>query len=245
MATKARGGFPASALTILGRFELRSQGATVIVPLAVQRLVAFLALRGGATCRTEVVRHLWPRNDAHAQASLRSTLWRLRRSCRAELVVVDGNELALAWHLSVDATDEVRRAREILANNELVISPSSPLLQGQLLAGWCDDWVAVERERVHQLRMHALEVSAARLVSRREVGAAVDLALLAISADPLRESAQRALIVAHLAGGNICEAMRSYERYEELLRRRMGVSPAIELSTLLKRETDMRPVRSA
>jgi DNA-binding SARP family transcriptional activator len=45
----------------------------------------------------------------------------------------------------------------------------------------------------------------------------------------LRESAQRALIEAQLAEGNLGEARRVYEKYHELLTEELAVSPSVEL----------------
>ncbi|WP_106975000.1 BTAD domain-containing putative transcriptional regulator [Streptomyces katrae] len=54
--------------------------------------------------------------------------------------------------------------------------------------------------------MEALSREPARV--GRHAGA-VESALVAVSAEPLRESAQRALIEAHLAQGNLIGAMRA------------------------------------
>ncbi|WP_311318598.1 bacterial transcriptional activator domain-containing protein [Streptomyces sp. 2132.2] len=63
---------------------------------------------------------------------------------------------------------------------------------------------------------------------------AVESALLADSSEPLRESAQRALIEAHLAEGNLIEAMRAYDTYRALVKREPGVEPGCELSGLIR-----------
>ena len=58
--------------------------------------------------------------------------------------------------------------------------------------------------------------------------------MLAITAEPLRESAQRALIEAHVAEGNLAEARRGYVLYRDLLRRELGVDPSSDLLTALR-----------
>jgi hypothetical protein len=57
--------------------------------------------------------------------------------------------------------------------------------------------------------------------------------MLATSAEPLRESAQRALIKAHAAEGNLTEARRSYRAYHDLLRRELGVAPTGDFAASL------------
>jgi DNA-binding SARP family transcriptional activator len=50
--------------------------------------------------------------------------------------------------------------------------------------------------------------------------------VLAISAEPLRESAHRSLIKAHIAEGNLTEARRAYLAYRGLVQRELGVLPS-------------------
>jgi DNA-binding SARP family transcriptional activator len=66
-------------------------------------------------------------------------------------------------------------------------------------------------------------------------GEAVDAALTAIVAEPLRESAQRALLEAHLAESNLIEARRDFLAYRDLVRRELGVEPSAELAALVRR----------
>jgi hypothetical protein len=100
-----------------------------------------------------------------------------------------------------------------------------------LLPGFYDEWAIMERERVRQRIMHALEALSEKLAARRRFADAIEAAMLATSAEPLRESAQRALIKAHVAEGNITEARRSYHAYRDLLRRELGVTPSGEFSS--------------
>jgi two-component SAPR family response regulator len=95
----------------------------------------------------------------------------------------------------------------------------------ELLPGWYDDWALFERERIRQLLLHALEALARQLVEQQRPAEAVTVAMVAVSAEPLRESAQRVLIETHLAEGNLVEARRAYEAYRALVERELGVPP--------------------
>ena len=56
-------------------------------------------------------------------------------------------------------------------------------------------------------------------------GDGVMLALAAIRWDPLRESATRALVEAHLAQGNLADAGRAYAQYATSLAAELGAEP--------------------
>jgi DNA-binding SARP family transcriptional activator len=103
-----------------------------------------------------------------------------------------------------------------------------------LLPGWYDDWVIFERERIRQRLLHALEALSRRLVAEGRCADAVEAAISAVSADPLRESANRVLIEAHLAEGNVVEARRVYERYRDTVRGELGVEPGEQLTRLAR-----------
>jgi DNA-binding SARP family transcriptional activator len=107
------------------------------------------------------------------------------------------------------------------------------LLGNDLLSGWYDDWVLVERERFRQLRLHLLESLCDRLIHERRFGRAIEAGLAAVAADPLRESAHRALIRAHLAEGNASEALRQYAAYVALLREELDLEPSADLRALV------------
>ena len=91
--------------------------------------------------------------------------------------------------------------------------PHTSQLEGDLLPDWYDDWLMIERERLRQLRVHALEHLAERAVREGRFGHAIDCSLAAIAADPLRESAHRILIRAYLAEGNSSAGLRQYREY--------------------------------
>ena len=103
-----------------------------------------------------------------------------------------------------------------------------------MLPGWYDEWVIFERERLRQRLLHAMESLTRHLISRGLLADAIEVATTAVGVEPLRESAQRVLIEAHMAEGNLVEARRAYMAYHELLATELGVSPSIELVEIIR-----------
>jgi len=206
------------------------------VPEGSKQLLAFVALRRRRVERRHAAGALWPvGNEERAAGNLRSALWRLRRA-GINVLITDKRSLALRSQVAVDVhvLDQwaTRLIQGIPSAQDLVIPPSLPDAL-DLLPGWYDDWALLERERIRQRLLHALEALSACLASQGRFGEAVDAALLAVSAEPLRESAQRVLIGAHIAEGNLAEANRSFLFYRDLVRRELGVEPSGDLSALL------------
>jgi DNA-binding SARP family transcriptional activator len=211
------------------------------VPEGSKQLLAFVALRRRRVERRQAAGALWPfGSEERAAGNLRSALWRLRRA-GIDVLTADKGSLVLHADVIVDVhvIDQwvTRLIQGIPFGHDLVISPSIPDAL-DLLPGWYDDWALLERERIRQRVLHALEALSARLASLGRFGEAVDAALLAVSAEPLRESAQRTLIEAHVAEGNLAEASRSFMFYRDLVRRELGVEPSSDLSALLRVHPD-------
>jgi DNA-binding SARP family transcriptional activator len=216
-------------------FELVCSGRSVSPPLSAQRLVALLALQERPVQRIYVAGKLWPdSSDQRAMASLRSAVWRANRP--AHLVVrTRDSRLALAPHTRIDLREALVQAQSLIDGTAPDgISFGDFLLTGELLPDWYDDWLLIERERVRQLRLHALEALTARLVDRARYGEATETALSAIAGEPLRESAHRALIRVHLAEENPSEALRQYELFRELLAATLGLRPSRQLTALVE-----------
>jgi DNA-binding SARP family transcriptional activator len=226
-------------VTLLDGFALRSEERpeprlTDVAP-GLQRLVAYLCL-SGRPARTAVAGQLWPEvSEEHAHASLRSAVWRLARIAPG-LVEASKGALRLAPGVSVDVHDLRSWCERVLQPQvpaAEVLWPD-PALQGDLLPGWYDDWLLLEREQLRQLRMHALEAVATRLADVGHYGAAVQAAHLALRADPLRETAHRTLVRLHLAEGNVADAVRAYRRFREMLHDELGVLPTARMTQLFE-----------
>jgi DNA-binding SARP family transcriptional activator len=213
---------------LLNGFEFQCDGKPVPLPLSTQRLLAFLALHDRPLLRLYVATALWPDGtEERSGANLRSALWRLRSEGRC-LVESSNGHLRLEQAVLVDYRLVTVHARHLL-------DPSTPcdvddldesLFGGDLLPDWYDDWVVMERERFRQLRLFALESAADRLVAAGRHGQAVQAAMMAVSEEPLRESAHRVLVRAHLAQGNHGEAILQYRRFRRALHEELQVEPS-------------------
>jgi DNA-binding SARP family transcriptional activator len=202
------------------------------IPRNCQRLIAFLALHSPAG-RAEVAGSLWPEvDDARALGSLRTSIWQIRRCC-AGFFIADGDQLRFGECVHVDAIDFEERARRILHKPQSLALTELTCERQELLPGWYDDWVLLERERSRQLQLHVLEAAGEELLSRRKPGPALCAALDAAQVEPLRESAHRLVIRIHISEGNTREAIRHYQRYQRLLRDELGVSPTEQLEELV------------
>jgi DNA-binding SARP family transcriptional activator len=229
-------GQPGPHLTLLGGFGLHVGDNAVPLAPSPQRLIALLALHQTALGRAYVAGRLWgDSTEAHAHGSLRSALWKLR-TARSGVVWVHGDNLELSPNVDVDVRRVTNLSRLLVSgcfDEEVVTALLEPRFCCELLPGWYDDWVLVERERHRQLSLHALESLCEHLTATRRYGAAVLAGLAAIDREPLRESAHRALMMVHLAEGNVGEVIRRYRLYEKIAARDLGVAPSAMMHSLL------------
>jgi DNA-binding SARP family transcriptional activator len=222
-------------LALLSGFDLHRLDHSLPLQAHAQRVVALLALESRPVHRLYVSGKLWPdAGEDRAGASLRSTLWRLGRVA-GDLIEVTGSMLALAGDVDVDVRRATARARALIDRPEDYCHDDVELLgaHGELLPDWYDDWLLLERERFRELRLRALESLTRALTAVGAYGEAVRAGLAAVSSDPLRESAQRAVMRTYLAEGNAAEVLRRYEAYRSRLRDAVGLEPSARMEMLV------------
>jgi DNA-binding SARP family transcriptional activator len=235
---------PTTELRCLPTFDLRVGGTSVPLPHRAQRVLVFLALRGGPADRPELAGTLWPEVPAsRAYSSLRSTLWGLARLAPSPVVAV-GSSVQISPDVRVDLEGARRLAQRIIERGAGKVAAPTALaaLRHDFLPSWSEEWLAAEQHHFRQLRLHALEVLSRHLSASAEHALAVEAGLLALSCEPLRESAHRTLMLAHLAEGNRAEAIWQYHRCRELLANELGLSPSPEMQALLQRALQDEPL---
>ena len=205
------------------------------LPVHAQRLLAYLALASvdGHSCsRDTLAGQLWAESStARAFASLRTALWRIR-SVDPALVFAGQGRLGIPESVVIDVRDERQQATRLLsaAADLPPADLDSSTLLGELLPGWDDDWLLLERERHRQLQLHALEALAERMRSLQRYQQAIDIALRAIELEPLRETAHAVLIDSCLDEGNVASAVEYLRQYSSTLWDELGLLPSARLS---------------
>lgn len=224
---------PSWWLRTLDGFELASPSGPVVLQPAAARLLALLAVQRTAVQRPKVAGTLWPdTTDRQAGSNLRSLLWRIQRH-HDRLIEVTSTRV---WLHSAVHTDLWHCQQRALALLEGRLSPEAgdiDLLSAELLPDWCEEWIVVMRERLRQRSLHALEVLCRWFTANGQHALGLDAGLAAVAADPLRDSAHRAVIAAHLAEGNDSEALRHYRRYTRLLHDELALPPSAETRALV------------
>lgn len=243
-------------ISLIPGFSFISESAPQDFGTSSSKLLAYLALQRAPLERTAVAAALWPHvRDARAAANLRTALWRLSQ-LDPDLIENTGSRIGVSPDVSVDQKDCESLARRVLTGRpleELLDDGESPRvdaqhvirrLTGELLTHWYDEWLTLHQERWRQLRLHALDLLSLKLTEAGLHAAAVDAATAAVAAEPLRESGYRSLMVAHLAEGNVSEAVRTHDRYCTLLERELGIAPSPQMYELLKQATGTASARS-
>lgn len=224
-------------LCLFGAPSVVHRGQRVVVPEGSQRLLVLVALRGGRVDRRSVAGNLWPNgSDDRAAGNLRSAMWRLR-SAGLDLLSNEHGVLTLHERVDVDVHDVGAWADRLVRGTQTeedLLLEGRPLDPDEVLPGWYDDWVIFERERLRQRVLHGLEALSTVLRESGRNGEAVEAALCAVHLEPLRESGQKALLLAHLAEGNRVEAHRALDAYARLLRTELGLRTSDELTALVR-----------
>jgi DNA-binding SARP family transcriptional activator len=228
---------PTIELSLLGGFAVAVAGRRVPLSESSQRVLAFVALRDRPVTRALAAGTLWiDHTEARAAANLRSALWRLNQS-GVDLIACAGRMLELSPQVRVDVRRLLDSSRWSadgnMVNGTAVETLDASLMAQELLPDWYEDWVILDRERLRQLRLHLLDSMCIRLTAAGRLAEAIDAGLVAIAAEPLRESAHRAVIQAHLAEGNLGEARRQYEMYAAILGDSLNAEPSLSLRQLL------------
>ncbi|MBT2393405.1 bacterial transcriptional activator domain-containing protein [Streptomyces sp. ISL-1] len=230
-----------ACLEVLSSFEFTNAGGRIALPMGAQRLLAFLALQSDGAQRAAAAEQLWPDcTSFRAAANLRSALCQGRRVGSVSVVDCVGQRLVLSPSIRVDLHGVRESARQVI-KGQAPLPPEWDRLVGdlsrELLPGWTEDWLLVERERWDQMRVYALEGLAQQFQAAEQYLPALQAALAVIAIDPIRETAHRMVIEVHLAEGNVASALRRYRDYRAFLQRELRVAPSPRMTELVQNLT--------
>jgi DNA-binding SARP family transcriptional activator len=238
---------PPLAIRLFGPFEARL-GPDPLPRLRsrkVQWLLALLALRAGSEVeRAWLVGTLWPDSAAAAAlANLRSSLKDLRHALGPEADRLRSRTPhTLALDLSGAEADVLAFDHAIARGDPASLMQAVGLHRGPLLEGCAEAWAFQERQPREQAYLAAMETLAAQALAHGDLPTAERYLRRVVAVDPLREAAQRALMVALADGGNVAAALLVYRDLRLLLHSEMKTEPD-PATTALYRSLREAPTR--
>jgi DNA-binding SARP family transcriptional activator/TolB-like protein len=241
---------PLLRLRLLGGLEVRTADGRDVTPPGkkLRALIACLAMPPGrAWSREQLIELLWSdRDEEHARGSLREALVKLRRSM-GEPTPLQANRETIALDPTIIHVDAVEFARLAEAGE---LDSAVDLYHGELLEGLSlpdagfDDWLLVERARLHDLAVDVLS----KLLASQAGEPAVRTAQRVLQLEPTHEEAHRALMRLYLVAGARSLALRQYQICRDNLRRKLGVAPSPETEALHRQignDIGRKPLRAA
>ncbi len=226
---------------LLGEFEVLRDDRRLTIPTRnAQALFAYLILNADKVFRREKLAGLlWPdSSEENARSNLRHELWRLRKALEIEgesYFVIDG--LSIAFNPQADYFLDVHRLENppLEASSTDDLSAALTVYRGELLPGFYDEWVFLERERLNAV----FEAKMARLLEiLQDEGRWIevqDWAMRWIALGQFPEPAYRALMAAYASSGEPAKAVAAYERYAQALQKNLGLKPSEQTRMLYKR----------
>ena len=225
---------------LLGRFEVSRDGKTVaITSRPAQSLFAYLIMNAGTPHRREkLAGMLWPDSlEETARDNLRHALWRMRKSLESASSVrcLHADDLTIMFEASSDYwldVAELEKVGENASADELIAVLSQ--YQGELLPGFYDEWVMLEREHLYSIFEHHMARLMSLLQDEKRWLDILDWGERWIKLGQKPEPAYRALMTAHAAKGDMSKVAATYERCVKSLTE-LGFEPSEQTRALYEK----------
>jgi non-specific serine/threonine protein kinase len=181
----------------------------------------------------------WPDStEANARTYLRKALWQVRKSLGLDPLGGEDYLLADDISISINPKADYWLDAAALSSKPTEGEPLEDLTdavsayQGELLPGFYEQWVALERERLRATFEQRMETLLGRLADEECWADVLDWGERWIALGSMPEPAYRSLMVAHAALGNIGKVAAVYERCVQSLRDELGVEPSEQTKLL-------------
>lgn len=224
--------------SLFGKFDVRLDGKPTIIPSrAAQSLCAYLFLHPGTPHRREkLAALLWPdTSDENARRSLRQELWRIRKALGSEYLCVD--DFTIAFNVSsdywLDATVLEKGCNDGGPLQDVMDAVSA--YQGELLPGFYDEWVVLERERFQAVFEQQMQRLLSSFVGEERWSDILTWGEKWIALGHSPEPAYRAMMQAYAAMGDMSKVASTYDRCIEALRNDLDVPPSEQTRALFER----------
>ncbi len=186
--------------------------------------------------------------ELNARHSLSTAIWRLRQWL-SDLPVKPSAYLSIedkqivfktpsaSWLDVAEFEERIRSARQAGAaspNSASALHRAVELYRGELLEGCYADWCLAERNRLHELYLHALLQLMVHCSAKRDYPQAITFGQRILDDDPLREEIHREVIKLFVLNHQPVEALRQYQRCQTALREELGIEPMPETQALFQ-----------
>ena len=224
-------------IRLLGQFDLRVDGKRIVISSRPgQSLFAYLALTAGTSHRREkLAGQFWPETtDENARKNLRQELWRIRKAISTQSALVDvllADEFTVTFNRDADYWMDVAQLDKPGQDLES-LSANLSVYQGELLPGFYEDWIILERERIQRTFESKMEQLVEQLVTVERWTAVQEQSERWLALGDTPEPAYRALMLAFNARGDMAKVSSTYQRCVNELRNQFGVEPSAETRAL-------------
>src|SRR5258706_3051168 len=226
-------------IRLLGPFDIRLNGKRILIPSrAGQSLFAYLALTAGTPQRRELLAGiLWPDfSDENARKNLRHELWRIRKALSTQqstpVEYLLTGEFTITFNREADYWLDAMQIERTEFDLQALTSNLSHY-QGELLSGFYEDWVVLERERIQSIFDNRMEQLVAQLITGERWTAVQEQAERWLSlGNTTLEPAYRALLLAHGARWDLAKVSLIYQRCISELDEQFGLEPSPETRAL-------------
>jgi len=247
-------------IQLLGGLRME-QGRQSITRFRTQKtgaLLAYLAFYRDRLHPRDVLADLfWPDDDPDAaRASFRTALNSLRKQLESPHVAPQSVLIADRFQVQLrsdNVTTDVSQFLEAIQEARRCVhlkEQAGHLLQavqaygGELLPGFYEDWVIMERQALESVYMDALRQLLSHAEGEADFTQALDYATRIVALDPTAEEAHVAVIRLFHKAGRPREALRQYDTLERTLQSQLNAVPTQESRRLVDsiRTTVTRPV---
>lgn len=240
------------SLRFFGSFQASLAGKPLISfrSSKVQGLLIYLALTHQRShARDTLAALFWPEvPDTVAKKNLRQSLYQLRQVLGD--VTPRGEPFLLVTRSTVQFNSTSDHALDVSTFLSHVdhdqLEQAAAAFQGDLLPEFsCDslpfeEWLLIERQRLHRLALDALFKLAAQSLAAADYDKARDLAQRQLALEPWHEEAHRQLMQTLALLGERSAALAQYETCRRALAEELRVQPAAETEALMARIRDQQ-----
>jgi WD40 repeat protein/DNA-binding SARP family transcriptional activator len=229
---------------LLGLFDIQVDGQKLdLTSHPAQLLFVYLVLHSGMPVRRDRLAGLiWPdSSEKHARNNLRHALWRLRKAFEeaagTEVETIEADDETIRFDPAEDSYIDIalldQKMRGEASIEELI--DALEVYVGDLLPGFYEDWIVLERDRLRAVFEARIGVLLERLLSAGLWAKVLEWGERWIALGGAPEPAYRALMIAQSHLNDLSSVATIYQRCVASLRQELGIEPSEETHEIYER----------